>query len=66
MNSALSCPPYFWCSQFSTGEKETVSLVRPKHNKSLQRTFDPMPTFATAKASIASNAAELRRYMALL
>ncbi len=31
-------------------------------NKSLQRTFDPLPIFADAKAGIASNAAELRRY----
>lgn len=30
-------------------------------NKSLQRTFDPLPTLAAAKAGIASNAAELRR-----
>jgi hypothetical protein len=29
--------------------------------KSLQRTFDPSPTFAVAKAGVASNAAELRR-----
>jgi len=32
-------------------------------NKSLQRTFDPPPTFVAAKAGIASNAAELRRYV---
>jgi hypothetical protein len=31
-------------------------------NKSLHRTFDPLPTFAAAKAGIASNAGELRRY----
>ena len=30
-------------------------------NKSLQRTFDPPPIFATAKTAVASNAAELRR-----
>ena len=30
-------------------------------NKSLQRTFDPPPIFATAKKAVASNAAELRR-----
>lgn len=32
------------------------------HNKSLQVTFDPPPTFAAAKAGVASNAPELRRY----
>ncbi len=32
------------------------------HNKSLQRTFDPPPIFANAKAGAVSNAAELRRY----
>ena len=31
-------------------------------NKSLQRTFDPPPIFATAKTVVASNAAELWRY----
>jgi hypothetical protein len=31
-------------------------------NKSLQVTFDPPPTFATAKAGAASNAPELRRW----
>ena len=31
-------------------------------NKSLQRTFDPPPTFAAAKAGVASNAAELWRW----
>ncbi len=30
-------------------------------NKSLQVTFDPPPTFAIAKAGVASNAPELRR-----
>ena len=34
------------------------------HNKSLQVTFDPPPTFAAAKAGVASNAPELRRYAA--
>ena len=33
-------------------------------NKSLQVTFDPPPTFATAKACVASNAPELRRWAA--
>ncbi len=33
-------------------------------NKSLQVTFDPPPTFAAAKAGVASNAPELRRYAA--
>jgi hypothetical protein len=28
-------------------------------NKSLHRTFDPLPIFATAKTGIASNAVEL-------
>ncbi len=32
-------------------------------NKSLQRTFDPPPIFANRKNGVASNAAELRRYM---
>lgn len=31
-------------------------------NKSLQVTFDPPPTFAVAKAGVASNAPELRRW----
>ncbi len=31
------------------------------HNKSLQVTFDPPPTFSAAKAGVASNAPELRR-----
>ena len=30
-------------------------------NKSLQVTFDPPPTFAVAKAGVASNAPELKR-----
>ena len=30
-------------------------------NISLQATFDPPPTFAAAKAGVASNAPELRR-----
>jgi len=33
------------------------------YNKSLQRTFDPPPIFAHAKTGVASNAAELRRYV---
>jgi len=32
-------------------------------NKSWQGTFDPPPTFAAAKASIAANAREIRRYV---
>ena len=31
-------------------------------NNVLQVTFDPLPTFAVAKAGIASNAAEHRRW----
>ena len=31
------------------------------HNNTLQVTFDPLPTFATAKAVIASNAPERGR-----
>ncbi len=31
-------------------------------NKTLQVTFDPLPTFATAKAVIASSAPEYERY----
>ena len=39
-----------------------MSLVREKkHNKSLQVTFDPPPTFAAAKAVATSNAPELGR-----
>ena len=34
------------------------------HNKTLQVTFDPPPTFAVAKAGVASNAPELRRWAA--
>ena len=33
-----------------------------KHNKALQATFDPLRIFASAKARIASNAPEHRRY----
>lgn len=32
-------------------------------NKSLQRTFDPSRVFAAAKARVASNAAEPRRWV---
>ena len=39
-------------------------VVAP-YNKSLQPTFDPPLTFATAKAIVASNAPELRRYAPL-
>lgn len=35
------------------------AMKSPK--KSLQVTFDPPPTFAAAKAGVASNAPELRR-----
>lgn len=35
-------------------------------NKSLQRTFNPPPIFASAKTGVASNASELRRYGASL
>ena len=38
-----------------------VTLVPARSNNSLQRTFDPPRTFASAKARVASNAAELRR-----
>jgi len=34
-------------------------------NKSLHRTFDPLPIFASAKTGTASNAGEIRRYMLL-
>lgn len=37
------------------------ALVAEKPNKSLQRTFDPPPIFATAKTVDASNATELKR-----
>jgi hypothetical protein len=33
------------------------------HNKSLHRTFDPLPIFAAAKKGSGSNAGELRRYV---
>ncbi len=39
-----------------------MSAERRKSNKSLHRTFDPLPIFATAKTGIASNAGELKRY----
>ncbi len=32
------------------------------HNKSLERTFEPPPTFAVAKMAATSNAAQLGRY----
>lgn len=35
-------------------------------NKSLQRTFDPPPIFATAKTGVASNAAGLKCYVPLI
>ena len=38
-----------------------ISVLLGSSNKSLQRTFDPLPIFAIAKTGIASNAAELRR-----
>jgi len=34
-----------------------------KHNNSLQVTFAPPRTFASAKAHVAANAPELRRYV---
>lgn len=37
-------------------------LVVKMPNKSLQVTFDTPPTFAAAKAGVASNAPELRRW----
>ena len=40
----------------------SVTSAAPPPNKSLQRTFDPPRTFAVAKARVASNAAELRRW----
>lgn len=36
------------------------------HNNTLQVTFDPLPTFAVAKAVIASNAPERGRYRAIV
>lgn len=45
------------------GGKARYGGKRP--NKSLQATFDPPPTFATAKAGAASNAPELRRWATL-
>jgi hypothetical protein len=36
-------------------------FVQMGPNKSLHRTFDPLPIFAFAKTGIASNAGELRR-----
>ena len=39
--------------------------MRVTPNKSLQVTFDPLLTFAAAKAAIASNAPERGRYMTL-
>jgi len=39
-----------------------LSFRKLKPNQSLQRSFDPPRTFAVAKARVASNAAELRRY----
>ena len=47
----------------NSGEVSSRSSAQVKHapNKSLQVTFDPPPTFATAKACVASNAPELRR-----
>ena len=35
----------------------------PTANNTLQVTFDPLPTFAVAKAVIASNAPERGRYV---
>ncbi|VWX33610.1 conserved hypothetical protein [Limnobacter sp. 130] len=39
-------------------------IARVTPNKSLQVTLDPLPTFAFAKARIASSALELKRYVA--
>jgi len=38
-----------------------LSVEKAAHNKSLHRTFDPLPIFAVAKTGTASNAGELRR-----
>ncbi|MFT7246413.1 MAG: hypothetical protein ACI82A_003789 [Candidatus Azotimanducaceae bacterium] len=43
--------------------KSIESKVQLSPNRSLQRTFDLPPVFATAKTEFASNAAELRRYV---
>ena len=54
-NSASGCG-----ASFTSGE-DTVRPGELVANKSLQVTFDPSPTFAVAKAGVASNAPELRR-----
>jgi len=38
-----------------------IQLVEGGPNNTLQATFDPLPTFAAAKAAIASNAPERGR-----
>jgi len=38
-----------------------VAPEKAAHNNTLQATFDPLPTFAAAKAVIASNAPERGR-----
>jgi hypothetical protein len=43
--------------------KLAAAYVQASHNKSLQRTFDPPPIIAAAKTGVASNVAELRRYI---
>ena len=40
----------------------SLACVRRPANNALQVTFDPLPTFASAKAGIASNAPERRRW----
>jgi len=47
---------------FKNGDRLLVPIDGPKSNKVLQATFDPLRTFAFAKARIASNAPEHRRW----
>ncbi len=53
-------PGYISKSMNATNQSPQVSAA--PSNKSLQVTFDPPRTFAFAKARVASNAPELRRY----
>ena len=54
-------PSKEWNSKLAVRIEALHSFGAGTANKSLQVTFDPPPTFAAAKAGVASNAPELRR-----
>lgn len=54
-------PTSEWSSKITRRRKALFSRVPGTANNTLQVTFDPLPTFAVAKAAIASNAPERGR-----